>query len=105
MAGGAVASIYFLGRSVSSFNERKKQAYDDAIIKNKDKFFSLFDGFEKKITQQYNANKEKIIEEAASNLNMCYDPVELDEGDRQNLIQEYDNLEAEIKTLINKKNS
>ena len=36
---------------------------------------------------------------------MCYDPVELDEGDRQNLIQEYDNLEAEIKTLINKKNS
>ena len=105
LAGGAVASIYFLNRGVSSFNERKKQAYDDAIIKIKDKFFSLFDGFEKKITQQYNANKEKIIEEAASNLNMCYDPVELDEGDRQNLIQEYDNLEAEIKTLINKKNS
>ena len=105
LAGVAAATVYFLSRGVSSFNERKKQAYDDAIIKMKEKFFSIFDGFEKKITQQYNANKEKIIEEAASNLNMCYEPVELEESNRQNLIQKYNNLEEDIKTLINKKNS
>ncbi len=105
LAGGAAATVYCLSQSVSSFNERKKQAYDEAILKIKEKFFSIFDGFEKKITQQYNANKEKIIEEAASNLNMCYDPIKLDESQKQELVEKYNNLEENIKNLINKGNS
>jgi len=104
LAGGAAVAIWSINQGVSSFNERKKNAYEESLGKIKEKFFSLFNGFENKVTQQYNANKEKIIEEAASYLNMCYNPVELEESERQNLLNEYEKLENEIKELIKKKN-
>lgn len=104
LAGGAVAVIYSIHKGVSSITERKQNAYYEALQKIKEKFFSLFNGFEKKVTQQYNANKEKIIEEAASFLNMCYDPAQLEESERKKLLKEYENLENEIKELVKKKN-
>ena len=92
-----------LVKAFSSFNERKKKAYDESIIKIKEKFFSLYNGYEKKKINDYNALKEKIFEDSAAYLNMCYYPVELDENQREDLLNQFNNLQQDINTLISKR--
>jgi len=105
--GLATAGLFVGGLSLvkafSSFNERKKKAYDESIIKIKEKFFSLYNGYEKKKINDYNALKEKIFEDSAAYLNMCYYPVELDENQREDLLNQFNNLQQDINTLISKR--
>ena len=101
IAVGATLTIGGVAFAVSSFNDRKKNAYDNSIKNMKEKFFNLYNGYEKKVTKQYNAWKEKIIENAASYLNMYYYPVELNECQREDLLNKYDNLKKDINRIIN----
>lgn len=97
---GVVASIKAFSSAVSYYNERKKNAYDDAMKKIKEKFYIIFDGCEKKYLEQFNSRREKIFEESASYLNMCYYPVELDEKQKEDLINKYSYLQNDINGII-----
>jgi len=97
---GVVAAVSAFNYAVSQFNERKKNAYEDAIKKIKEKFFIIFDGCEKKYLEQFNSQKEKIFEESASYLNMCYHKIELDEKQKEDLIYKYNDLYKDIIALI-----
>ena len=97
---GVVAAVSTFNYAVSQYKERKKNAYDDAIKKIKEKFELVFDGCEKKYLEQFNSRKEKIFEESASYLNMCYYPVELDEKQKEDLMYKYNDLHNDIIALI-----
>ena len=97
---GVFATIGALNYAYSQFSERKKNAYDDAMKKMQEKFFIIFDGCEKKYLEQFNSKKEKIFEESASYLNMCYYKVELDEKQKEDLINKYNYLQKDIIALI-----
>ena len=79
-----------LGSTFQSISDRKKNAYEDSIQKLKQKFFNLYDGYEKKVIKEFNAKKEKAFEGVTSYLNMCYFPVELDDEQRKSLIDKYE---------------
>ena len=102
VTGGLIAGVVGLQKALSSFQERKKKAYDDSIVNIKEKFFSLYNGYEKKSINDFNALKEKIFEDSAAYLNMCYYPVELDENQREDLFNKYNYLQQEINDLLNK---
>lgn len=89
-----------IGLTIYNFGERKKNYYNQSIKNLKEKFFSFYNGFEKKILGQYNAIKEKSAENAASYLNMQYFPVQLDEDQRQNLLNKFENLKKEINNIL-----
>ena len=90
-----------IGLAIYNFSERKKNYYNQSIKNLKEKFFSLYNGYEKKILERYNAIKEKSAENAASYLNMQYFPVQLDEDQRQNLLDKFENLKNEINNILN----
>ena len=50
--------------------------------------------------EQYNAIKEKSAENVASYLNMQYFPVQLDEDQRQNLLNKFEDLQKEINNIL-----
>lgn len=97
---GVVVSLAGISYAFIYFSDRKKEAYCKSIKSLKEKFFSLYNGFEKKVINQYNAMKEQILERAAYLLNMCYYPVELSESQRESLLNKYDCLQREINNLI-----
>jgi hypothetical protein len=97
---GVGALFLGLGLVMYNFSERKKNAYETAIKNLETKFYSIYDGFEKKINQEYNAKKEKTLQDIAVYLNMCYDPIQLDEYQKQNLINEYNYLKTKIYEII-----
>ena len=101
LAVGIGITIFGFGSSIESISDRKKNAYNETIEKIREKFFTLYDGYEKKVIDEYNAKKEKTLVNVASYLNMCYYPIELDENQRKDLLKEYNNLENSIKNLIN----
>ena len=102
LALGAGVTVGGLICAASHFSERKKNAYYNSIENIKEKFYSLYDGYEKKVIKQYNAMKENILERAASFLDMCYYPVELDESQKESLLNKFDDLKREIMALISK---
>ena len=91
--GGIVLMAY-------AFSNRKEEAYKNSIKNLKEKFFCVYDGYEKKINKDYYAKKEKSLEEIASFLKMCYNPIQLDEYQKQCLYNQYDYLKSEIIHII-----
>ena len=55
LAVGAAVTIGGTVCAFRSFSERKMNAYNKSIQNIREKFFSLYDGYEKKIISQYNA--------------------------------------------------
>ena len=100
LAVGIGITIFGFGSSIDRISDRKKNAYNETIEKIREKFFTLYNGYEKKVIDEYNAKKEKTLVNVASYLNMCYYPIELDENQRKDLLNEYNNLENSIKNLI-----
>ena len=101
---GVVVGIVSLSYAFSSYYDRKKNAYEDAIKKIKEKFHIVYDSCEKKYMEKYNSQRELIYEEAASYLNMCYYPVELGETQKEDLLNKYNYLEKEIIDILENKN-
>ena len=66
----------------------------------REKFLCMFDGYEKKISQSYYAKKEKTLEDIASFLKMCYNPIQLDENQKQYLYNQYNYLKEDIMNII-----
>ena len=91
--GGICLTLYYM-------EERKKKAYTISIKNMEEKFFCVFDGYEKKIIREYNAKREKTCEEIASYLNMCYNPVQLNDDQKQSLFSQYDYLKNDIMNII-----
>lgn len=91
--GIAIAGLVYM---VNNFDERKKNAYKNSIKNLKEKFHSLFDGFEKKINQEYYAKKEKALNDIKNYLNMYYYPIELEKKKIQELLDEYNYLKNDI---------
>ena len=100
LVGGIAFTASGFGLAFYNFSERKKNNYKESIKNLKEKFFSFYKGYEKKILGQYNALKEKSIENAASFLNMQYFPVQLNEGQRQDLLNQFEYLQKEIKNIL-----
>ena len=101
LVGGIAVAAGGVGLTIYNIGERKKNNYNESIKNLKKKFFSFYDGYEKKILRQYNAIKEKSAENAASYLNMQYYPVQLDEYQRQSLLLEFEELKKKINKILN----
>ena len=97
---GIIITAGGIGLAIYNFGERKKNYYDQSIKNLREKFFSFYNGYEKKILGLYNAIKEKSAENAASYLNMQYFPVQLDEDQRQNLLNKFEYLKKEINNIL-----
>ena len=76
LIGGIVITAGGIGLAIHNFGERKKNYYNQLIKNLKEKFFSFYNGYEKKILGQYYTIKEKSAENAASFLNIQYFPIQ-----------------------------
>lgn len=100
LAAGSIAAIGGIYLAASNFSERKKNYYNNSIESIKEKFFSFYNSYEKKCIKNYKSMKEKYAEEAASFLNMCHYPVELNEEQRQSLLNLFDSLQKDINNIL-----
>ena len=100
LVGGIAVTVGGIKLTIDNFGERKKNYYNQLIKNLKEKFFSFYNGYENKILEQYNAIKEKSAENVASYLNMQYFPVQLDEDQRQNLLNKFEDLQKEINNIL-----
>ena len=100
LVGGLLVGVVGIGLAMDSFSERKKNYYNESIKNVKERFFSFYNGYEKKILSKYDAIKSKSAEDAASYLNMQYFPVQLDEDQRQNLLNKFEDLQKEINNIL-----
>jgi len=100
LVGGLLVGVVGIGLAMDSFSERKKNYYNESIKNVKERFFSFYNGYEKKILSKYDAIKSKSAEDAASYLNMQYFPVQLDEYERQNLLNKFNYLQKEINNIL-----
>ena len=85
---------------IKVFSDRKEKAYETSIKNLEEKFFCIYNGYEKKINKDYYAKKEKTLEEVASFLKMCYNPIQLDEYQKKYLNNQYNSLKADIMNII-----
>ena len=99
LVGGIAVTVGGIKLTIDNFGERKKNYYNQLIKNLKEKFFSFYNGYENKILEQYNAIKEKSAENVASYLNMQYFQVQLDEDQRQNLLNKFEDLQKEINNI------
>ena len=104
MLGGFTLGIGFalggIALLIKVFGDRKEEAYKTSIKNMREKFLCMFDGYEKKINQSYYAKKEKTLEDIASFLKMCYNPIQLDENQKQYLYNQYNYLKEDIMNII-----
>lgn len=97
---GVLTAATGIGLAICSMNERKKDNYEQSIKDLREKVFIHLKGYEKNILNKYNAIKEASAENAAMYLNMQYCPVQLDESQRQNLFNEFEQLKKEINNIL-----
>ena len=100
-ASGVLIAVVGVGFLIHCLDKKNENAYNTSLKNLKEKFFSIYDGYEKKICQQFTAKKEKAFEEIASFFNMSYNPIQLDENQKQYLISQYNYLKDDIINVIN----